>query len=565
MRRRPWALGILLLGGCLHPVGERTDRAVFDLAARPLDAAAPAWVDRGSPPSFDTSPSAVEHREKLADDAKLPAPRLLRQRLHVPPELPGAGAARTMLPPTTAPAAEREAAIAKLFPSLPPLGADPRPCPETPPLTLADLQRLAISQSPLIRQAAADVEAARGAFLQAGAYPNPVTGWAQDEVGTAISGPAELGVFIGQTFVLGGKLTLARAMAQVDLDNAELALKKARADLAGQVRAGYFAVLVAQENLKASRAMAKFTDEIFLVQVDQVKHAQAAAYEPRQLRVFALQARNNLVAARNRYTSAWKQLAATLGAVGMAPAPLAGDVAMPIPRYPYDAALTRVLKEHTDVATARNAERKARYALQKSQVAPIPDVTLNMHVNKYFTENNYVHSLDIQFPLPIFDRNKGGIIQAQGNLVHAVEEAHRVRDDLTARLADAFERYDTNRAILEEYRDGILTDQVEAYLGAVERHQQEPDKVGFGDVVAAQQALATTITGYVSTLGTLWQAVADVSTLLQTEDVFQAVETEQWPAVPDLEQLPCCHPCVAGSEANIQGADGHWPAAAIRR
>jgi len=167
-------------------------------------------------------------------------------------------------------------------------------------------------------------------------------------------------------------------------------------------------------------------------------------------------------------------------------------------------------------------------------------------MNKYFTENNYVHSLDIQFPVPLFDRNKGGIIQAQGNLVRAIEEAHRVRADLTARLAEAFERYITNRQILEEYRDRILSDQVEAYLGAYERHQQEPDKVGFGDVVAAQQALATTVTGYVSTLGSLWTAVADVSTLLQTEDLFQVAETEQWPSVPDLESLPalpCCHPC----------------------
>ena len=119
-----------------------------------------------------------------------------------------------------------------------------------------------------------------------------------------------------------------------------------------------------------------------------------------------------------------------------------------------------------------------------------------------------------------------------------MEEAHRVRDDLTTRVADAFERYNTNRLMLEDYRASILTDQVEAYLGAYERHQQEPDKVGFGDVVAAQQALATTISSYVTTLGNLWTAVADLSTLLQTDDLFQAAEMEQVPPVPDLEHLP---------------------------
>src|SRR5205823_1428742 len=173
------------------------------------------------------------------------------------------------------------------------------------------------------------------------------------------------------------KLTLARAMAQVDLQNAELALKRAQTDLAGQVRAGYFAVLVAQENLKVSRALARFTDEVYRVQVDQVKLAQAAAYEPRQLRVFALQARNNLIAARNRYTSAWKQLAATLGLSDMPPTQLAGSMTMPVPLYHFEGVLSRVLNRHTEVLTARNAELKARLGLQKARVAPVPDVTLN--------------------------------------------------------------------------------------------------------------------------------------------------------------------------------------------
>src|SRR5262249_20124243 len=156
---------------------------------------------------------------------------------------------------------------------------------------------------------------------------------------------------------------------------------------------------------------------------------------------FALQARNNLVAARNRYVSAWKQLAATLGLPGMPLTALAGRVDMPVPMYHHHAVLAQVLKSHTDVLTAQNAEAKARLALEKARITPIPDVTLAYHVNKDFATNNYVHSGEVSFPLPIFDRNKGGIIQAQGNLIRAVEEAHRVRDDLTIRLADAFERY----------------------------------------------------------------------------------------------------------------------------
>ena len=557
IRKLHWASLPFLLAGCLHPVAQTTDQTLREISAYPVDrAAVPApektvpvtavtldIPDKTPPASVapvETNLRLVSSRDAIrGEQSDQPKPLKGPKRLDVPSELPGAGAPRVILPPTSAPPKEREAVLNKLFPPLAPLPIDAEPIdgPNGQPLTLSDLQSLALNHNPLIRQAAADVEATKGAAIQAGAYPNPVFGWAQDEVGTAHSGPAELGVFIGQTFVLGGKLTLARAMAKVDAQNAELALKRAQADLAGQVRANYFAVLVARKNLQVSRALARFTDEIYRVQVDQVKLAQAAAYEPRQLRVFALQARNNLTAARNRGTTAWQQLSATLGMAKMPPTKLVGSVDMPVPVFRYDAVLARILAEHTDVLTARNADQKARIGVQKARATVIPDVTLNMHLNKYFTENGYVHSLDIQFPLPIYDRNKGGIMQAQGNLVRAVEEPRRVHADLTARLADAFERYNTNRQLLEEYRDHILADQMEAYLGAFERHQQEPDKVGFGDVVAAQQALATTITSYVTTLGNLWQAVADVSTLLQTNDLFQANQNEQWPAVPELTDV----------------------------
>ncbi len=52
----------------------------------------------------------------------------------------------------------------------------PPPAPGKAPLTLAELQGIAVTHSPLIRQAAADVDAARGAMIQAGAYPNPHVG-----------------------------------------------------------------------------------------------------------------------------------------------------------------------------------------------------------------------------------------------------------------------------------------------------------------------------------------------------------------------------------------------------
>src|SRR5262249_28538367 len=139
---------------------------------------------------------------------------------------------------------------------------------------------------------------------------------------------------------------------------------------------------VALENVKVSKALAVFTDDIFRAQVDLVKAAQAAPYEPMQLRPLALQARFNLLQARNQYMASWKQLAATLGLPCMPPSELAGRVDMPVPCFDYHAVLERALARHTDVLTALNSIEKARFTLKLAKVTPVPDVDIHLLVQK---------------------------------------------------------------------------------------------------------------------------------------------------------------------------------------
>lgn len=553
-----WLVGLLLAAGCCGPVRYEADLLIREMSSRPLDVA-PPQLDATPPPQGAIEPAP-------------PEPRKLSERLQIPPDLPGADAPAITLPRLDpANKKERDAAIDRLYPALPPLGANPQPLPgpEGRPLTLADLQHLALTNNPNLRQAAADVEAKRGALIQAGLYPNPIVGFQQGNSPTNAT-PGYQGPFVEQTIVTAGKLKLAQASAAIELQNAELALKKAQFDLATQVRAGYFAVLVAQADIQAKRALARFTDEIYRIHVEQVRAAQAAAYEPLQMRVLALQARGDLVQARNRYISAWKQLAATLGLPALPPTELAGRVDMPMPRYQYDRVLLHVLGRHTDVLTARNNVEKARYDLRRAQVAPIPDVDVQLYVQKDFTAPPFSISPTVQVgvPVPVWDRNQGNIKSAQAQLLRAVEDSHQVRINLTARLAEAFERYENNRVLLDYYRNHIVPDQVRSYRGSFERHQQEPDRVDFGEVVNSQQTLAASINTYIRTLGEMWSAVVSVADLLQTIDLFQVggetVDSDCLPPLPEMDllaPLPCCHPDSPLPDAVWKGADGHWPEA----
>jgi cobalt-zinc-cadmium efflux system outer membrane protein len=524
------------------------------LPRQAVDVRTVAWLESGPSPS-----------QTPGIDPRLAAQR--RLDLNIPPEIPGSEARRLELPREPG---ERQHEIQRLFPALPPLPAEPIPLPgpNGRPYTLADLQQIAAVNSPRLRQAASDVEAARGNMIQANAYPNPTLSY-QFTPSNNGSTPGADGFGVDQTIKTGGKLRLQTAAAEMDLHNAELALRRARSDLATQVRSAYFAVLVAKETVRVNKALAHFTDEVYRLQADLLVGGFAAPYEPAALRAQAFSARLAYKQAIQTYVYCWKQLVAAINVRQLPVSEVAGRVDSAIPYYDFDAILAYVVRNHTDVLTAANGIDKARYNLKLAQVTPLPDVDVNMAVLRDYSlaPKQVTPTLTLGVPLPLWDHNKGAIMAAESALVRAEEEPHRVQQSLTNTLAAAYMNYRTNLDALEYYRRYILPDQVRAYRGAYDRRQIDPN-ASFGDVVSAQQTLAANVTTYLQTLGQVWAAVTSVAELIQTDDLFEFARPAAVPPLPDLTQLPplpCCHPCAAPPGAGAMppvGAGGLAPAVA---
>ena len=244
-------------------------------------------------------------------DPGLAAPPPGKFELTIPKAVPGSEAPLVTLP---ADRAERPAAVARLFPALPPLPEEPvpQPGPDGRPYTLADFQRLAAANNPDLRQAASDVEAARGLMIQAGLYPNPTIGY-ETNPDNNNTGSGVQGGFVDQVIKTGGKLTIAVAAARMGMVVAELALKQARYDLATTIRGDFYTLLVAKETVRVNRGLAHFTDEIFRLQADLLGGGFAASHEPAALRSQAFIVRLAYKQSIANYIYAWKQLVADMG------------------------------------------------------------------------------------------------------------------------------------------------------------------------------------------------------------------------------------------------------------
>jgi cobalt-zinc-cadmium efflux system outer membrane protein len=582
---------LVLAGGCTWPVRQETNRTLCDMANQPYDRApditpenvkAFAEGHTGSP----KAPSATRDQEKtnpLADDIETdvqttawmesrpssgddepvsgPGSREGRKRgldLNIPPRVPGSEAPRVELPRDATLGAE----IERIYPGLPPLPVEPKvlPGPEGKAYTLSDFQRLAALHSPTLRQAISDVQAARGNLVQARTYPNPTVGYLVDPTNNN-STAGVTGFFWDQPLRTGGKQKLGVATAQRALDNAQLALRRARSDLSTAVRSAYFSLVVDQETLAVLRAVAGFTDDIYRLQRGLVAGIQAAPYEPAALQAQAFATRLAYKQAIATYIYDWKQLVATLGMEQLPLSRVSGQVDRLIPYYEYDKVLAHVLRNHTDILTARNQVPIARYNLKLAQVTPlIPDLDVRAALEKDHTLAPYgtYKTLAIGFPLPVWDQNRGNIMSAQAALIRAEEESHRVQVSLTYNLGQAYTNYQNNLYALESYRRDILPNLVRYYRGVYARRQIDPASA-FGDLVFAQQNLSSYVTSYLTVLGTLWSSVVALADFLQTDDLFQLATPRELPEVPDFEQLrdwPCRHPALAAQCVNLGAGQG---------
>jgi cobalt-zinc-cadmium efflux system outer membrane protein len=553
--RHLWAFfGFALVCGCSYHTQEQTDLHLSEVVAHAFDPGPPSALEVApgptKPVSMPLASAGLDVQTTAFMQGKKEEVKDIMSRLKVPDAVPGSETPLIRLPDNwkELTPAQREAVIKKYYPELPALPEPPQPVsgPDGQPYTLCMLQSIAAANSPALREAAANVEQARGNYIQAGAYPNPTVGVEYTPSNDG-STPGADGFFVDQVVVTNGKLKLAAAAAEMSLHNAELALKRARSDLSTAVRNAYYALLVARETVRVNLALAQFTDDVYRIQLELLKNGFSASYEPAALRAQTWTIRLSLKQSIDTYMYSWKQLVSTVGLRQLPLSEVAGRIDRAIPFYDYDTVLAHVLKHHTDMLTAYNGIDLARYNLKAAQVTPIPNVEFNVGVLKDFSlaPHQIVPTATVSFPLPVWDRNKGNIIAAEAALVTASEEPHRVEVTLTHTLATNYLSYKTNLESLEYYRRYILPDQVRYYRGVYDRRRIDPNSA-FGDLVQAQQTLASNVQTYLGILSSLWTATISVADMLQTDDLFQLGTPHELPELPDLEHLRpwlCIHPC----------------------
>ena len=193
-------------------------------------------------------------------------------------------------------------------------------------LTLAELERMALSGNPTLAQAAAEVRAATARKLQGGLYPNPTFGYEGEQIRGGIQGGGEQGFFVSQDIVLGGKLGLNRSILEQGKRQALVEAEEQRQRVINNLRMLYYEALAAQELVDLRHKLSQLAQDAVETSHQLGNVGQADQPDILQAEVEGEQEELGVAAAEQKQNRVWRELAAMIGKPEMPLVHVAGDL-----------------------------------------------------------------------------------------------------------------------------------------------------------------------------------------------------------------------------------------------
>lgn len=380
------------------------------------------------------------------------------------------------------------------------------------PLSLTDVLDMAALSNPLLRGARADSDASASAFMQAGVRPNPSISFLQEGFGGTERTTTAL---VNQTIELGGKRRARIDVAAYGREVALAALDNRGAALRADAIAAFYEALAAQQQENVARESADIAARSADLAEKRSRAGKVSPVEATRARIAASAVQIEVTNAIARVSTARERLASVTGHARVRNSTAEGD----IESIPVLDSLTVLIGQLDDSPVTRRARAdmlRSDAAISVERARRVPDITVSAGMKRVIAggmpDNQAV--IGVSIPLPLFDTNKGALLEAahKAEKASADLDSERLRQQLD--LTRAYASYETSVQAARRLRADVLPASKEA-LAAMSRGY-ELGKFSFLDVLDAQRTLFQSRSQYVQALTDAHLAYAEVGRIVGT-------------------------------------------------
>jgi cobalt-zinc-cadmium efflux system outer membrane protein len=330
----------------------------------------------------------------------------------------------------------------------------------SPPLTIERVVARFLERNLAVEAARHRVDVARAEQIAAGLYPNPTLTLSAENLKLAGSTPAgdlyEVGATYSQPIEWSDQRRYRREVADATVAVAEAELAETLGQRLRDVKRGFYEAALARQALEHARANREAFDA--LVGTTEARFKEGAVAEAEVLKVRLERGRLDTAVAQAQLAQrqAVIKLLDLLGDTDFSSAGVSAvDPGVPRATVPGVATLrAEALQRRPSVRAAEHAARRAERVLALERARRAPDVAPFVGLRRV-GENSTV-LLGVAIPLPILDRNEGGIARAAAEeRVARVEVALR-RNQTLAEVESAYQAWESAQARLRTFEAALL-------------------------------------------------------------------------------------------------------------
>lgn len=333
---------------------------------------------------------------------------------------------------------------------------------QAPGLSLEELQSMALGNNPTLRQSQAQVEAERGAALQAGLGPNPYVGYVAEQIGVNGTAGELHGASIQQEIVRGNKLGLSREKYAQRARIAETNYGAQRQRVLNDVAVRYYQSVAAQRLIGIHQRTIETAQDNVLTYKEMLNLGQVGAAEVLTAEVELYREKVNLKQAFNEQDKAWRELVSFVGVPALPTAVLADNSEHFQAPMEWEIALSQLLATSPQMIAIRQKVRHDRIQIQREIAEPTPNLLLGVTTGYNAEAGQATAGVSAGMFLPVFNRNQGTIRQARADLALTCAELERLELELRNSLATQYNGYLTAWQRLQEFDETMLPKSREA-------------------------------------------------------------------------------------------------------
>ncbi|MBE0625535.1 MAG: TolC family protein [Burkholderiales bacterium] len=381
-------------------------------------------------------------------------------------------------------------------------------------LTLGNALALALRRNPELAAFGKERYAVEGALLQAGALPNPVLDIIGDNLGNerkAQAGDRSTAIQIGQLIELGGKRAARIRAAEASHELASWDYEAKRIEILSLVAQRFVDVLAAQQRQTLAEDAVALSRQVSDAVAKRVQAGKVSPVEETKARLTQAGAEVELEQARREAIAARD----ALGALWANPNPsfekAVGDLEKTA-SLPAFELLVRRVRDNPELARWSSEIERRRAGVDAEKAKAVPDVTVTAGVARFSQFDDHAYMVGISLPLPLFNRNQGGILEASRRLDKAGDELRAAKNRVLTELTRTYQRLAAIDKEIGMLRTILLPGAQSAFEAASKGYQL--GKFGFLDVLDAQRTLFQSRTQHLHALADYQRGVSDLERLI---------------------------------------------------